>query len=595
MFQSFDTQSNPSQGPSRLDSLRKLMRDNGLDAYIVPRTDRFQGEYIAPSDECLSWLTGFTGSAGFCVVEHDHASIFVDSRYRVQVKQQVAECFTPVDWPEKRLLPHLLETLPRPARVAYDPWLHTVKEVTEWRAEFEPQRIALLEADNLVHRIWPDRPAPPAAPARPYPTRLAGLSSADKRAAIARYLTAEGLDALFVPLCDNVAWLFNLRGNDIPRVPIFHSYAIVYRDARADLITDPAKLTDITLDTDVRVVPIAQIDDHLRTLTGTIRIDPSITPNQVEILLRKGGATIHHGSDFITIEKARKSPAEIKATRNAHDIDACAMIEFLAKLDGQNIEELTEIDVVRQLEDARSATGKLQDISFDTIAGWGPNAAIVHYRVTRDTNRSLQKGEFLLIDSGGQYLEGTTDITRTLALGPVNDEMQELYTRVLQGMIRVSMLRFPKGTSGRDIDAFARASLWSTGHDYGHGTGHGVGAYLSVHEGPQRISKHSSIAFEPGMILSNEPGYYRDGAFGIRIENLILVQPHEFAKHKNSKFLSFETLTYVPIDTSPITKGILSRTEREWLNSYHSTCWTRYSGRVSPEARKWLARATQPI
>ena len=595
MFQSFDTSADPSQGPDRLARLRSVMRDNGIDAYIVPRTDRFQGEYIAPADECLSWLTGFTGSAGFCVVQHDQAAIFVDSRYRVQVKQQVCDSFTPMDWPEQRLVPHLLETLPRPARVAYDPWLHTVKEVHALRNEFEPQRIRLLEADNLVHKIWPDRPAAPQAPVRPYPSALAGVSSADKRAALARKLGKSGLDALFVPLCDNVAWLFNLRGNDIPRVPIFHSYAIVYSYGSADLIVDPHKLTDVPLDPDVRIVPLDRVEAHLKALTGTMRLDPSITPNQVEILLRAGGAQIDHGTDFITLEKACKSPAEISATKTAHDMDACAMIEFLAQFAQQDPTQLTEIDVVRQLENARRATGKLQDISFDTISGSGPNAAIVHYRVTQHSNRALKKGEFLLIDSGGQYIEGTTDITRTVALGPVTPEMQELYTRVLQGMIRVSMLRFPQGTTGRDIDAFARASLWSQGHDYGHGTGHGVGAYLSVHEGPQRISKHSSIAFEPGMILSNEPGYYRDGAFGIRIENLILVQPHEFAKHSGPTFLSFDTLTYVPIDTGPIASGILSKTERMWLNDYHSACWTRYNGRVSPKARKWLAKVTQAI
>lgn len=594
-LQSFETVSDPSKGEARLKKLRQVMRELGLDAYIVPRTDRFQGEYIAPADECLAWLTGFTGSAGFCVVTHDEAAVFVDSRYRVQVKSQVAACFTPVDWPEQRLEPYLLQRLPRPARIAYDPWLHHCAEVEKWQSLFAPERLALVEVDNLIHTIWPDRPAAPKGPIITYPDTYAGLSSVQKRRTIAEALVNEALDALFVPTCDSVAWLFNLRGSDIPRVPVFQSYAMVYKDGHADLIVDPSKLEKVTLPPKTNVIALDDLDQHLRKMTGTIRLNPASTPKQVEILLRKAGASIDFGTDYIELTKATKTPAELKATKETHDVDACAMIEFLAWLDRSDPNELSEIDVVRTLEGYRHATGKLRDISFDTIAGSGPNAAIVHYRVTHETNRKLRKGEFLLVDSGGQYLEGTTDITRTIALGSVSEQMQELYTRVLQGMIRISQLSFPKGTTGRDIDALARASLWAINCDYGHGTGHGVGAYLSVHEGPQRISKQAAIALTPGMILSNEPGFYLDGKFGIRIENLILVAAKERTATNAAPFYNFDTLTYVPIDTKPITKGILSRAERLWLNEYHQTCWDKYHKKVSDKARAWLQTATKAI
>lgn len=595
MFQSFEETADPGKGPDRLEALRAEMRREGLDGYLVPRADAHQGEYVAECDARLAWLTGFTGSAGFCAALTDRAGVFVDSRYRVQVKSQVADVFTPVDWPEVTLAAWLGEHMNEGAVLSLDPWLHTVDEVARLTAALERQGIALKPLDeNLVDRIWPDRPAPPRNPVTPFPAEIAGLTAAEKRALCAEELRAAGEDAVVLTLPDSICWLLNIRGTDIPRNPVAQGFAVLYSDGRVDLFIDPERLQDVALDDAVTTHPIAGFAEALPGLTGRVRIDPKSAPQAVADLLQ--AAEISRGDDPCLMPKACKTEAEIAATREAHLRDAAAMCEFLAWLDAQEPASLTEIDVVTALEGFRRATNALKDISFDTICGAGPHGAIVHYRVTEGTNRALQEGELLLVDSGGQYEDGTTDITRTVALGEVEEEPRVNFTRVLQGMIAVSRLRWPRGLAGRELESVARLPLWRAGLDYGHGTGHGVGVYLSVHEGPARLSRTSDVPLRPGMILSNEPGFYREGAYGIRIENLLVVrEAPELPGATVKEMLDFATLTWVPIDRRLILPGLMSREEIEWLDGYHAEVLRLVRPRLGKQTALWLDEACAPI
>ncbi|MWD26952.1 M24 family metallopeptidase [Aquicoccus sp. SCR17] len=595
MFQSFEETADPGKGPDRLEALRAEMRREGLDGYLVPRADAHQGEYVAECDARLAWLTGFTGSAGFCAALMDRAGVFVDSRYRVQVKSQVADVFTPVDWPEVTLAAWLGEHMNEGAVLGLDPWLHTVDEVARLTAALERQRISLKPLDeNLVDRIWPDRPAPPRNPVTPFPAEIAGLTAAEKRALCAEDLRESGEDAVVLSLPDSICWLLNIRGTDIPRNPVAQGFAVLQSDGRVDLFIDPERLQDVALDEAVTTHPIAGFAAALAGLTGRVRIDPKSAPQAVADLLQ--AAEISHGDDPCLMPKACKTEAEIAATSEAHLRDAAAMCEFLAWLDAQEPASLTEIDVVTALEGFRRATNALRDISFDTICGAGPHGAIVHYRVTEGTNRALQEGELLLVDSGGQYEDGTTDITRTVALGEVEEEPRVNFTRVLQGMIAVSRLRWPRGLAGRELESVARLPLWRAGLDYGHGTGHGVGVYLSVHEGPARLSRTSDVPLRPGMILSNEPGFYREGAYGIRIENLLVVrEAPELPGATVKEMLDFATLTWVPIDRRLILPGLMSREEIEWLDRYHAEVLRLVRPRLGKQTALWLDEACAPI
>ncbi len=598
MFQTFDTPSDPSQGPARLARLRALMAADGLDAVLVPRADRFQGEYVAPCDERLAWLTGFTGSAGFCAVTATEAGVFVDGRYRVQVRAQVAPDFAPVDWPEVKLADWLAGRLASGQRVGFDPWLHTVEEIETLRARLAPKGIDLRPVANPIDRLWDDRPAPPEAPFSAYPDALAGEASARKRARLAAALSEAGEAAAVVTLPDSVAWLLNIRGRDVPRNPVPHALLVLHADGAADLFAAGAKADPVRahLGEGVRVRPEDAFPAALRALPGRVRIDPKSAPFALLDLL--SAAEVARGQDPCLLPKARKSAAEIAATTEAHLRDGAAMAEFLAWLDREAPKgHLTEIAVVRALEGFRRATNALLDLSFETICGAGAHGAIVHYRVTEATDAPVRPGELLLVDSGGQYLDGTTDITRTVAVGEPPAGAAEAFTRVLQGMIAISRARFPRGVAGSHLDALARYPLWLAGQDYDHGTGHGVGVYLSVHEGPQRLSRLSDVALEPGMILSNEPGHYREGAWGIRIENLVLVEEAEPLPggDPGRRTLAFRTLTWVPIDRRLIRAGMLSQGERAWLDAYHAAVLDRIGPRVSAPTRAWLEAACAPL
>ncbi|WP_372805585.1 aminopeptidase P family protein [Loktanella salsilacus] len=589
MFQSFDATSDPAQGPGRLAALRDVMAAAGVDGFLVPRADRYQGEYVAACDERLAWLTGFTGSAGFAAVLADVAGVFIDGRYRVQVRDQVADVFTPVHWPQTSLADWLIKQLPQGGVVAYDPWLHTVDEVAALTKDVAAAGITLRAVQNMVDQIWSDRPARPSAPFFAQPLELTGEAHADKRAR----LTKDVSDGAFViTLPDSIAWLLNIRGADIARNPVPQAFAILAADGHVDLFAPAAKVTDLGDHLGPDVTVRDDFDAAIAALAGPVRIDPKSCPRAVRDLIT---AEVTEAQDPCILPKARKTEVEIAGSRAAHLRDGAAMVRFLAWLDAEAPKgQLTEIAVTQALEGFRRETNALRDISFETICGAGAHGAIVHYRVTRGTDAPVKSGELLLVDSGGQYVDGTTDITRTVIVGTPSGEHRDRYTRVLQGMIAISRAQFPRGLAGQHLDALARYPLWTAGLDFDHGTGHGVGSYLSVHEGPQGISHRNTTPLEPGMILSNEPGYYREGAYGIRIENLIVtVQAPEGPDKRD--MLTFETLTHVPLDRRLIDTGLLSRTERDWIDAYHAATVRLIAPLVEGAARDWLLAACAPL
>ncbi|MDQ1900908.1 aminopeptidase P family protein [Paracoccus sp. WLY502] len=597
-FQKFDDPAGDADHPVRLAQLRARLAADGVDGFIVPRADVHQGEYVADADARLAWLTGFTGSAGFAIVTADRAGVFIDGRYRVQVKAQVDLAhFTPVPWPETRPSDWLRDALPAGGRLGFDPWLHTRQEIETLEKALADSGIGLIAMDhNPLDVIWTDRPAPPAGRARAHDEVVAGETAADKRARLAAQLRQDGQAAALLTLPDSISWLLNIRGSDLPKNPIVQSFAVLSDDGHLALFADPAKFDDTLrahLGNQVAILHPEGLAPALLDLEGPVRIDPATAPEAAFRLLESAGTQIARASDPAILPKARKNAAELDGMRAAHLRDGVAMVRLLAWLDAQDPADLTEIAVVEKLESLRRDAG-ITDISFDTICGAGPNAALPHYRVTRATDRRLAAGEVLLIDSGGQYPDGTTDITRTLPLGgePLPDAVAP-YTAVLRGMIAISRARFPQGVSGGHIDALARQFLWSHGLDYDHGTGHGVGAALCVHEGPVRISRVSTLPLEEGMILSNEPGYYREGAFGIRIENLIAVAPAP--SEAGRTLLGFETLTLCPIDTRLIDLAALSRDEVEWLDAYHAQVRQALSPHLDDDTRGWLDEATRPL
>ncbi|MFD3191115.1 aminopeptidase P family protein [Sedimentitalea sp. HM32M-2] len=596
MFQTFEVTARPDQGPPRLARLRAQLRDADLDGFLVPRADAYQGEYVADRDARLAWLTGFTGSAGFCAALRDVAGVFIDGRYRTQVKAQVADIFTPVPWPDVQLTDWLKQQLPDGGKVGYDPWLHTVAEVERWTKELKDSGIAMVQSANLVDRIWTDQPAAPTQPVAAHPLQFAGEAAAEKCARLAADLSAAGQKAAVITQPDSIMWLLNIRGADIARNPVAHGFAILHQDSRVDLFMASEKLArlgDHLADT-VKVCAPGTFIAALAALDGPVRVDRSTAPQKIADAL---GAAAEFGDDPCALPKARKNAAEIAGSAAAHLRDGAAVVELLAWLDDQPPGSITEIRVVRHLEELRRRDDNLRDISFDTIAGTGANGAIMHYRVTEETDSVLQNGHILVLDSGGQYLDGTTDITRSVAIGTVGAEERAAFTRVLQGMIAMSALRWPKGLAGRDIEAVGRMPLWLAGQDFNHGLGHGVGAYLCVHEGPQRLSRLSTVPLQPGMILSNEPGYYREGAFGIRIENLLVVQPAPAlpGDDPEREMLCWRTLTFAPIDRRLIVTGMLTAAERGWLNAYHAQVAEKIGPRLGDRAKKWLDAATAPV
>jgi Xaa-Pro aminopeptidase len=596
MFQSFEVTSRPEQGPPRLAALRTQLKAEGLDGFLVPRADAHQGEYVAPHDERLSWLTGFTGSAGFCAALMDVAGVFIDGRYRTQVKAQVADVYTPVAWPEVSLADWLRAELPDGGIVGFDPWLHAAGQIELLNNALKGSRIEMKRCDNLVDRIWQDQPAPPMFPAKVHPLEFAGESHADKCARLAEELRKKGESAAVITLPDSLCWLLNVRGADIARNPVVHGFVVLHASGAVDLFVAPEKVTDLAdhLGDNVTVHEPDALLGYLATLAGPIRLDKSTVPVAVVDAI---GDRASWGDDPCALPKACKNEAEVAGSAAAHLRDGAALVELLAWLDAQAPGTVTEAQVVRQLEEQRRRDNALQDISFETIAGTGPNGAIMHYRVTEETDSTLEEGHLLVLDSGGQYLDGTTDITRTVPIGAAPLEARQAFTRVLAGMIAMSRLRWPQGLAGRDIEAIGRVPLWMAGQDFDHGLGHGVGAYLSVHEGPQRLSKVSTVPLMPGMILSNEPGYYREGAFGIRLENLLVVRPAPDLPGGDAhrKMLHWETLSFAPIDTRLVIADMLDSAARDWLNAYHRDVAEKIGPRLSHDAKLWLDAATAPI
>lgn len=592
MFQSFDAPTTPDDGPPRLKALRAAMSQANVDGFLVPRADAHQGEYVAECDARLAWLTGFTGSAGQCVVLAKKAAIFVDGRYPLQARAQAADVFEVILNTDQSEAEWTADHLSDGATLAYDPWLHTCAQIESLQSTLGSKGITLQPISNLIDSVWPDRPARPQGEVMAYPKELAGMGDESKRALIAKDLREAGHSACVLTLPDSICWLLNIRGSDIPRNPIVQAFAIVHSDGAVDVFSTPQKfdalIAELGPDPAITLHDWDAFDAALGALSGDVRMDRTSAPIAVKDLLKQPVM----GDDPCVLPKARKSTAEIAATKGAHLRDAAAMVEFLAWLDATDPKTLTEIDVVTALEGFRRNTEALRDISFDTICGSGPNGAIVHYRVSHESNRALDDNSLLLIDSGGQYIDGTTDVTRTVAIGSPSTEMKRCFTAVLKGMIAVSRAQFPKGCAGRDLDALARQHLWAMGLDYGHGTGHGVGVYSCVHEGPQRISRASQVPLEDGMILSNEPGYYRQDAFGIRIENLIVVRQ---AKDCETPMFGFETLTWVPIDLRLIETAALSRDEIEWINTYHKQIGEKLDGALSDSAANWLAKATSRL
>jgi len=601
-FQSFDTPAQRQFGAARLAQLREVLARRGLCGYVIPRADAHQNEYVPAGEERLSWLTGFTGSAGLCVVLQDTAALFVDGRYTLQAEAQVdAAAFTIV--PLARTTPDrwIEDHLPKAGSLGFDPW-RTTLDGRDKLAHAVAAAGGILVAldDDPIAEIWSDRPAPPLAPVRLLDSAMAGEPTAAKLERVRAELAKDKVDAALISDPHATAWLFNMRGADVAHTPIPLAWALVPTEGRPTLFIAPEKLADpvrAALAENADLAPEAALEDALtRVAPGrTIRIDEATGPVHLATILERAGGKIAKGTDPVVRLKASKNAAEIAGMRAAHVRDGVALTRFLHWFDAAAaVGGLSEIDVVEALETFRRETGALNDVSFPTISGAGPNGAIVHYRVTRETNRVAQAGELFLVDSGGQYSDGTTDVTRTLAVGTPTQEMRARYTQVLKGHIALSRAVFPEGTSGAQLDPLARQFLWAQGLDFEHGTGHGVGAGLSVHEGPARISKLGHVPLKAGMILSNEPGYYKVGGFGIRIENLVLVEPRAVEGGERST-LGFATLTLAPYDQRLIETALLTGEERRWIDTYHGEVWATLSPLLDGPARDWLAQATKPL
>lgn len=603
MFQDFEDHTDPKSSAPRLAALREALASHGFDGFLVPRSDEHQGEYVAPSAERLAWLTGFTGSAGLAIILKDRAVLFVDGRYTLQVRDQVdTALIEPVHSAEKSAAVWIEESLHPGQTLAFDPWLHTPDEIERYSAAATRAGAWLKPAPrNLVDAVWSDRPTPPSGLVKPQAITHAGRESADKRSDLAKTLAKDHVDAAVLTLPDSIAWLLNIRGSDVKHNPVPLCFALLNADASVDLFIDATKLGDEAaahLGEAVRVHAPGAFESSLAALSGKrILVDPQSAASAVFSTLEKANAKIKRGADPCLMPKACKTIAEINGTRAAHKRDGAALTRFLAWLAAEAPKgSVDEIMAAKRLEGLRTETGALVDLSFDTISGSGANGAIVHYRVTEKTNRTLQTGELYLLDSGGQYRDGTTDVTRTIAIGEPPEEARHRFTLVLKGHIALARARFPEGTTGAQLDTLARLALWQEGFDFDHGTGHGVGSFLSVHEGPQRISKAGhSVALKPGMIVSNEPGYYKAGAYGIRLENLMVVSPAAPIEGGERAMLSFETLTLAPFDRALIDVAHLSAEERTWLNAYHARVFKMIGPLVDPKTHSWLKAATLPL
>ena len=601
-FQSFDDSRAHTAAPARVERLRAELKRRGLDGFIVPRADRQQNEYLPASEERLAWLTGFTGSAGAAIVLAERAVLFVDGRYTVQAGAQVDQSIFSIE--------HLVDNSPQQwleqnlksgARLGYDPWLHTSENAEKLNKACAIAGGELLPVDNNpIDALWSDRPPPPAGQVSLRDIKFAGESAADKLKRIHAELVKLRADVAVVSDPQNVAWAFNIRGADVAHTPLALAFAVVPREGRPALYIDGAKLDKKVRQALQEIAAVRAPDELARDLgqfkDKTVRLDSASAADALTRLVADSGGKPVCGADPIALMKAVKNHAEIAGSRAAHKRDGVAMVRFLSWLEREApTGVVTEIDAVEALESFRRDTGLLKDISFPTIAGSGPNGAIVHYHVTRASNRTIGKNELFLVDSGAQYEDGTTDITRTVVVGTPSDEMRDRFTRVLKGHIAIATAVFPENTSGAQLDPLARMALWQAGLDFDHGTGHGVGSYLSVHEGPARISKLGTAALRRGMILSNEPGYYKTAAYGIRIENLVLVIAAPEPAGGEKPVNAFETLTLAPIDRHLIDTRMLTGKERAWIDSYHARVHEVLSPLVDAPTRAWLDAATRPL
>lgn len=590
---------------ARLARLRAELARRNLAGFIVPRGDEHQGEYVAARAERLAWLTGFTGSAGAAVVLAGKAAVFVDGRYTLQVRAQVDGALyafhhltedPPSAWLERNLSAG--------QAFGYDPWLHTAADRERLAKAVARAGGTLVPcAENPLDAVWLDQPSAPIAPVVPHALAFAGKSSAEKRSEIAAELSADGIDAAILTMPDSIAWLLNIRGADVPHTPLPLSFAIVHADGTVAFFCDPRKfapglaehLGNAVATHPPEELPLAL--DRLGEAKKRVLADPNMAAAFIFDRLERAGAEVVRGPDPCALPKACKNPVELEGTRTAHRRDGAALTRFLAWIKEAGPKgNVTEIEAADRLYAIRRAGENFRDLSFSTIAGSGPNGAIVHYRVTDATNRTLKPGELFLLDSGGQYLDGTTDVTRTLAIGEATAEMRDRFTRVLKGHIALATARFPEGTTGSQLDILARHALWQVGLDYDHGTGHGVGSYLGVHEGPQRISKlPNTVALRPGMIVSNEPGYYKTGAYGIRIENLVAVAATNGIAGAERAMLGFETLTLAPIDLDLVEPSLMAREEIDWLNAYHARVRKTLTPLVDRETAGWLNKAARAL
>jgi Xaa-Pro aminopeptidase len=591
--------------PERIAELRRELKRRDLDAFIVPKADEHQGEFIARRSERLQWLTAFTGSAGTCVVMARKAAVFVDGRYTLQVKKQVSsKLFEAHHAADMSMHTWLAGHLSSGMRVGFDPWLITDRERERLEKLCTREGAYLVaQPDNPLDAVWTGRPPAPITPMLAHPAKFAGETSAKKRKALQDAMADAGLDSVVLSAPDAIAWLLNIRGHDVPCTPVSLAFAVAHARGGIELFTDPRKMSpglEDHLGPDVVVMESEALADelgHLGSRGLKVGVDLAQAPAKIAMTLRLAGAEVVNTTDPTLAMKARKNKAEQDGMRNAHLRDGIALANFLYWIDktaGRG--KTTEWEVGEKIDALRAELDLHQGPSFQTIAGFGANGAIVHYRASEKSSAKLKKGSLLLVDSGGQFLDGTTDVTRTIAIGKPTQEMRDRYTRVLKGHVALGRAMFPDGTTGTQLDTLARKPLWDVGLDYEHGTGHGVGSYLGVHEGPQRISKHpSGVALVPGMVVSNEPGYYKSGGYGIRIENLVMVKTVKPEKGWERKLLGFETLTCAPYDLSLIDDKLLSRAEVMWINDYHA--WVRKSleKHLDKSVRAWLAKATKPL
>ncbi|MEM7464851.1 MAG: aminopeptidase P family protein [Pseudomonadota bacterium] len=606
MFQNFEASTKSETVTERIALLRKEMLRAEIDVFLIPHSDTHQNEYLPPNEERLAWISSFDGSAGFAIVSADKAVLFVDGRYTIQARNQtdtsVFEIEDLVDTPPSKWIE---KNLGAETRIGFDPWLFTISQKKTYEKAAEKIDANLISTDNLVDRVWQDRPAEPVKPVTIHPIDYAGVEASQKLADLRQKIGESDADMILISDLASIAWLFNIRGSDIIHTPLTLAFALIPVDGKAIVLINPEKLDETTKAYLAGLCEICAPDELQVILAEKAResrvyCSNTSIPSRLGDMVTDAGGKVVTGSDLVALPRAIKNEVELEGAKSAHLRDGVAVTQFLAWLDRQTPGTIDEISAATQLENLRSETARrmnseLMEISFDTISGAGPHGAIVHYRVTRQSNAMLLENSLYLVDSGGQYRDGTTDITRTVALGTPPNQAITDFTLVLKGHIAISTARFPAGTRGIDMDVLARNALWKRGLDYAHGTGHGVGSFLSVHEGPQSISRRSMTPLKAGMIISNEPGLYREGKYGIRIENLIYVEPAQEHAEGNVPVHSFGNLTWVPIDLRLVDPQLLLEEERTWLNDYHAHVRELLTPWLDPADCRWLEQATRQV